>query len=119
MRLELETGLGLHPFCLGMSFRDVMKEINEHDNIIPSVRFSYHERKHLSHPLRLNLEQNGLVFSFEASSQRLSLIEVNCPNSLNIFFKRDGREIDFLGPSLPAKLNFFIRCFWSYHSWPI
>ncbi|KAL0221403.1 hypothetical protein RCL1_001257 [Eukaryota sp. TZLM3-RCL] len=105
MRLELIAGSGLHPFLLGMTFSEVMKQIQLFENEVPSVRFVYNERDTLSSPLKLHLEQNGLVFSFDAISQRLSLIEVVCPTDLCLFFRREGREIDFLAPSLPARLN--------------
>ncbi|KAL0208518.1 hypothetical protein P9112_011105 [Eukaryota sp. TZLM1-RC] len=112
MRLQLEAGHGLHPFILGMTFKEVMREIQHYESIVPSVRFTYREQNHLEHPLTLNLEQNGLVFYFEPISQRLFQIEINLgSDDLNLFFKRDGREIDFMGPSLPPRLNFLYEVF--------
>uniref|UniRef100_A0A3Q2GNS9 Phagosome assembly factor 1 n=1 Tax=Cyprinodon variegatus TaxID=28743 RepID=A0A3Q2GNS9_CYPVA len=63
-------------FALGMPFSQAISILQKHCRIIKNVQVLYSEQTPLSHDLILNLTQDGIKLLFDATNQRLKVIEV-------------------------------------------
>uniref|UniRef100_A0A3P9J0I8 Chromosome 16 open reading frame 70 n=1 Tax=Oryzias latipes TaxID=8090 RepID=A0A3P9J0I8_ORYLA len=63
-------------FALGMPFSQAVSILQKHCRIIKNVQVLYSEQTPLSHDLILNLTQDGIKLLFDATNQRLKVIEV-------------------------------------------
>uniref|UniRef100_A0A8D3E123 Phagosome assembly factor 1 n=1 Tax=Scophthalmus maximus TaxID=52904 RepID=A0A8D3E123_SCOMX len=63
-------------FALGMPLAQAISILQKHCRIIKNVQVLYSEQTPLSHDLILNLTQDGIKLLFDATSQRLKVIEV-------------------------------------------
>uniref|UniRef100_A0A8C6NVW9 Phagosome assembly factor 1 n=1 Tax=Nothobranchius furzeri TaxID=105023 RepID=A0A8C6NVW9_NOTFU len=63
-------------FALGMPFSQAICILQKHCRIIKNVQVLYSEQTPLSHDLILNLTQDGIKLLFDATTQRLKVVEV-------------------------------------------
>ncbi|XP_029378042.1 phagosome assembly factor 1 isoform X2 [Echeneis naucrates] len=63
-------------FALGMPLAQAISILQKHCRIIKNVQVLYSEQTPLSHDLILNLTQDGIKLLFDATNQRLKVIEV-------------------------------------------
>mmetsp|Transcript_26624 Transcript_26624/g.50590 ORF Transcript_26624/g.50590 Transcript_26624/m.50590 type:complete len:414 (+) Transcript_26624:460-1701(+) len=74
--VELRPGNSLGMFALGMPVSEVLKHIQDNEDLYPRIEIKYSEQEPLDHDLVLNFPGSGFHLRFDPCTQRLRLIEI-------------------------------------------